>query len=500
MICTVSMPEISSKNQPQLVYMSWAWRSSSMSSRAVVRSVSVRWWAAWAAKKRSMSAARAVKDDLDVGVAGGPEIFQQACGELFRQGRGGVAEVVEGFAQRGAPLLVPAGFAAVAAAVGAPAFDAVGAAPGGVFGDFGLPLGRKFFEELAVVGQAWPAAFFDPVHGVGEGHLAVLVVVAVAFAVGGDVGELGDLGIAGRGGMEAGEETAAEVFAAVEQAFEGDGAGAGAIVEEDGDAAAFVEAERGRDGWGRRWRWGSRLQGQCRCSVRCCRVAGMAADAGALDGGEDGELDALLRHEVEDAAVDGGFGEPHAFGFAAEAGFEVGDAPADLGEGVAAAGQRHDDVVVDLGDGGAMAAVALRAELVGVEDHAIGARGFVLEPAEQGGAEVEAHPRVVVHDADDLVLLVGDAGGAVGGVTLGGDAVVPVVIGRGGVLGFDGLEPGVLARRLVEVTVDADEARRLGGGEFDLALLVDVRGFAMIPSMVMIVRGACCEWCMPLNV
>ena len=84
------------------------------------------------------------------------------------------------------------------------------------------------------------------------------------------------------------------------------------------------------------------------------------------------------------------------------------------------------------------------------------------EPAEQRGAEVEAHARVVVHDADDLVLLVGDARGAVGGVALGGDALVPVVIGRGGVLDLDGLEPGVLARRLVEVAVDADVARGSG--------------------------------------
>ena len=59
------------------------------------------------------------------------------------------------------------------------------------------------------------------------------------------------------------------------------------------------------------------------------------ADAGALGGGEDGELDALLGEEVEDVAVDGGLGEPHAFGLAAEAVLEVGDAPADLGEGVA---------------------------------------------------------------------------------------------------------------------------------------------------------------------
>ena len=67
----------------------------------------------------------AVEDDLDVGVAGGPEIFEERLGELLGEGGGGVAEIVEGFAEWGAPLLVPAGFAAVAAAVGAPALDAV---------------------------------------------------------------------------------------------------------------------------------------------------------------------------------------------------------------------------------------------------------------------------------------------------------------------------------------------------------------------------------------
>ncbi len=87
---------------------------------------------------------------------------------------------------------------------------------------------------------------------------------------------------------------------------------------------------------------------------------GEAGDAGALVGREDGELDAFLRHEVEHVAVDGGFGQPHAFRLAAEAVLEVGDAPADLGEGVAGAGQRHDDVVVDLRDGGAVAGEAQR--------------------------------------------------------------------------------------------------------------------------------------------
>ncbi len=402
----------------------------------------------------------AIEDDLDVGVASGPEIFEERLGELFGEGRGGVAEVVESFTKRGAPLLIPAGLAsAVAAAVGAPALDAMHAGPGGVFRDFGLPFGREFFEELAVVGEAGLAGVFDPVHGVGEGHLAVLVMVAVALAVGGDVRDLRGFGIAGRGWVE-GEETFGEVFAAVEEPFEGDGAGAGTVVEEDVDGAAFIEADKigvgGVDGGVGGFGPGSFGSG--------LGIGGEDADAGALDGGQDREFNAFLSHEVENVTVGCGFGEPHAFGFAAVAGFEVGDAPADLGEGVAVIGKRHDDVVVDLSHRGAVSAVTLRADFVGVEDHAVGAGGFVLKPTEEGRAEVVAHPGVVVHDADDFVFFIGDAGGAVRGVTLGGDAVVPVVVRGGGVLDLDGFEPGVLAWGLVEMAVDADEARSFGGG------------------------------------
>ena len=153
------------------------------------------------------------------------QICEQAFGEFLRQGRGGVAQEVERLAQRPAPLLVPAGLAAVAAAVGAPALDAVGTGPRCVFDHLGLPCGREFFEELAVVGELGVAVVLDPVHRVGEGHLAVLVVVAIAFAVGGDVGELRV--VAGGVFAEAVEQPAAEGFAGVEQALECDRARAG---------------------------------------------------------------------------------------------------------------------------------------------------------------------------------------------------------------------------------------------------------------------------------
>ncbi len=161
--------------------------------------------------------------------------------------------------------------------------------------------------------------------------------------------------------------------------------------------------------------------------------------------------------QLERLGVGRGLRQPHAFRRRAEAALVVGDAPADLRDAVARAGQRQNHVVVDLRHGRAVAAIALAAAALAVEDHAIGARRVLLEPAEQRGAEVEADARVVVDDAHDLVFVVDDARGAVGRVALGADALVPVVVGSGRVLRLHRLQPGILARRLVKVAVNADK-------------------------------------------
>ena len=83
-------------------------------------------------------------------------------------------------------------------------------------------------------------------------------MVAVALAVGGDVDELRLAAVCRS--AEAAEQALGEVFAAVQQAFEGDGAGDGAVVEEQ----AMVRprrAGRGRGAWDRRCRSGVSFQG-----------------------------------------------------------------------------------------------------------------------------------------------------------------------------------------------------------------------------------------------
>jgi hypothetical protein len=73
--------------------------------------------------------AGAIVDEVDIAITGGPEIFEQRPRKLFGERSGGVAQMIKCLAQRAAPLLVPAGLAAVASAVGAPTLDAVLTAP-----------------------------------------------------------------------------------------------------------------------------------------------------------------------------------------------------------------------------------------------------------------------------------------------------------------------------------------------------------------------------------
>ena len=120
-----------------------------------------------------------VKHGLDVSVAGSPDVFEELGALLFGQRDEGIAQLVEGLAERRAPRLVPPTPAAVAAAIRAPALDAVYAAPRGIFDDLGFVFRRKLLQKTAVVGQLDGRVFFEQPQRVGQRHFAVLVVVTV---------------------------------------------------------------------------------------------------------------------------------------------------------------------------------------------------------------------------------------------------------------------------------------------------------------------------------
>ena len=90
--------------------------------------------------------------------------------------------------------------------------------------------------------------------------------------------------------------------------------------------------------------------------------------------------------------------------------------------------------------------------------HVRGAFSFIQ--LRQRRAEIEADPGVVVDESTILPASSSIARRAVGRVALRADALVPVVVGSGGILDLDRFKPGILPRRLIEMAVNAQKALR----------------------------------------
>jgi hypothetical protein len=85
--------------------------------------------------------------------------------------------------------------AGVAAAVVAPAPDSMGATPRRCLKDLDFIAGREVLKELAIVGEGDAVGVLNVAKAAAERHLAELVVVTVAFAVGGNMNQLGAVAV-----------------------------------------------------------------------------------------------------------------------------------------------------------------------------------------------------------------------------------------------------------------------------------------------------------------
>ena len=102
---------------------------------------------------------------------------------------------------------------------------------------------RRFFNNLDLVGWGMPFEVFaivrklcqliglDGVQGVGEGHVAEAVVMAVTFTVRSDMDELGPVAPI----VERADEPVGQMLAAGEQSFKGDGASDRSVIKKQGN-------------------------------------------------------------------------------------------------------------------------------------------------------------------------------------------------------------------------------------------------------------------------
>src|SRR6266404_387954 len=173
---------------------------------------------------------------------------------------------------------------------------------------------------------------------------------------------------------------------------------------------------------------------------------------------ENRKLNSKLGEDLQSSHVHSGFGKPHAFRLAPESELEIGNTPSNLSEFVAFGPERHDSVVVALSDCIPVPGVVGHTAYIRLEDLVVDVVSVPLEPRHQCRPEVEAHLFIVADKLDDLPLSVEDSSDRIRRVALGGDSLIPIVIWSSRVLYLDVFEPGVFARRLVEVAVDADKA------------------------------------------
>ena len=364
---------------------------------------------------------------------------------------GKLFQVVERVTQGTAPFLVPAGPAAGrATAIAVPAAHAVRAAPCTSFAvevlEHNLVLRRELLEEPTVVHRHHLVFGSVAVVEPGGAHVAEGLVVTVAFAVGTDAHELRVFAVLVPGVGDAPAERAG----IAQEVFEPYGRRKPRVVEEYVQVSVAYEiavfVPRVHAVGARRIDVGVAAPGPF--------LVAELAEAIGLRGREDGKLDACLDEFHHRLEVDGGLGEPHGLGHAAEMELEILDTPADLCALVLLACKRHDDVVVDLRNCVAVPE-PLDALLVGFLDAAVGIRRVRADPAHEGWAHVETHVLVVVDDIYDMPVRAQNAACGIGTVALARDSVVPVVVWACARLVFDDARPGIFARGLVKMTVNS---------------------------------------------
>src|SRR5258705_3894617 len=89
---------------------------------------------------------------------------------------------------------------------------------------------------------------------------------------------------------------------------------------------------------------------------------------------------AKLGEQFESFQIDGGFREPHSFRRAVKSFFEVAHAPDNLSGAIAAVGQGHDDVIVSLGNSGAVAGKEFLAFPAGGQERGVNGRRLDFQP------------------------------------------------------------------------------------------------------------------------
>src|SRR6266545_3735707 len=133
---------------------------------------------------------------------------------------------------------------------------------------------------------------------------------------------------------------------------------------------------------------------------------------------------------------------------------KISHAPANLRAQVALIAQGQNRVSVCLRDGVAVASALQQTFTVSFNQALISVSMMPLKPGQQRRSEIKTYVRVVIEESLAAVFRLAHADKSIGAVALEMNALIPVMERRGAWFRINNSRPGILARRLIEMTVD----------------------------------------------
>ena len=112
------------------------------------------------------------------------------------------------------------------------------ATPRGIVDNLALVFGRKLFQKACVIRQVHSLVRLKHAQRVRQCHLAVLVMMAIGFAVRSHMDQLRFSAV-----FESTLETSNKAFPGVEQTFKCNGAGCGAVVKKHRNRFSGIETQ-----------------------------------------------------------------------------------------------------------------------------------------------------------------------------------------------------------------------------------------------------------------
>ena len=169
---------------------------------------------------------------------------------------------------------------------------------------------------------------------------------------------------------------------------------------------------------------------------------------------QNDEAQTFVDQDFHHCIVAGSFRKPHCFRLTSEAMAKISHAPTNLRPQVARIAQGQDRMSIGLSNSVAMSTAFQGTFAIRLNDARVCVRVITFKPTQKRRSEIETEVRVIIDDSLFNGRRTHDAHESVWPVALRMNPLIPIMERRGTGFSINNPGPGILARWLIEMTVD----------------------------------------------